>query len=694
MHNQPFSKAPGHIPFIRITLFFMSGIYIGQSIPLAYYPHIASLLLLLVGIYLCCFILRKKKPILHHTTLLLPLPLICFFIAGALHLLQQSPHIQSHHIIHTAAETTAYKGIVAKDITVRDRQKEVIIQVTHIQRHDQWQSAVGKVRLLLPKKQLKNLMYGDYLLIKGKPSLFAKPTNPQVVNYNQQWTIQHIFHTHTTKACQIIGHQPPSQVVKYTLRLRNYCAQQLQHYIKDKTAIGITLALLLGIRTHLQQQTREIYTISGVMHILAVSGLHVGLLYTLLLYILYLLSSFLFRKPKKYPLITLFFIWIYAFIVQLTPSVLRAVSLLSLIVIAKKQQKSYHTINLLSLIAFLLLLYNPHFLLDIGFQLSFTAVLSLTLLYQPLHKLYTPTRKPLTYLWSITAGSLAVQVGTLPISLYYFQYFPTYFLLANYIMLPLAAPILLLAITSLLFSWWPSAAAALAFSLDHILQVTTTLLARLTRLPYAQLGPFQLALWQIVLYYTLLASSYLIIKHRQLRYILMSAASLATLNGVTFYHYLQQKQQKKIIVYDTGKRHVIAFIAGQQATLLTNKTLQPYEATYRYQILPSLNHAGLYHITQQNTQHVKKSLLYQWQGKSILIIDKNHTLPEKLPPRIDILIVQDNTTLLPPALDCPIGILIIGADHPQPKTLAQQATQRNIQYYSILDKGAWVYNAT
>lgn len=692
MHNQPFSKAPSPIPFVRITLFFMSGIYVSQYLPLTYYSHIASLLLLFVAIYLSAFILRGKKSLLHHS-LLLPIPLICFFMAGALHWLQQSPHIQSNHIIHTTAETTAYKGIVAKDVTISARQKEVILQVTHIQRHDRWHNAVGKVRLLLPKKELKNLMYGDCLLIKGKPSLFSKPTNPQAVNYNQQWTIQHIFHTHTPKACQRIGHAPPSQLVKYTLRLRHYCAQQLQRYSKDKAAMGITLALLLGIRTHLQPHTRHIYTMSGVMHVLAVSGLHVGLLYTLLLYILYLLSSLLLRRPKKYPLITLFFIWIYAFIVQLTPSVLRAVSLLSLIVIAKKQQKSYHTLNLLSLIAFLLLLYNPHFLLDIGFQLSFTAVVSLTLLYQPLHQLYTPRRKPLAYLWSITTGSLAVQVGTLPISLYYFHYFPTYFLFANYIMLPLAAPILLLAITTLLFSWWPSVAAVTSFLLDHILQVTTALLVQLTQLPYAQLGPFHLTPWQLILYYTLLVSSYLILKQRQLRYILLGATSLATLNGVTFYHYLAQKQQKKMIIYDTGKKHAIAFIAGQQATLLTHKPLQPYEGTYRYQILPSLNHAGICHITQQNTELIKKSLLYQWQGKFILMLDQHHTWPEKLPPRIDVLVIQGKTSRPLPKLDCAIGILIIGADHPRPKALAQQATQHNIRYHSIPAQGAWVYEA-
>ena len=706
MQKQNQSSFFSYVPFLRVVLFFMAGIQTGKYIINTSYYWLGYIaLVLLVSGYTIFFIAQSKKSHPERDIFFGLFALSVFFLGGITHFLQQDPTHNHHHITHVANKVTQYRGVIISEVTPKKRYKEVILEVIEVCIEDKkWQKREGKIILLVPKKQKGPLSYGTVLQVKGTFSSMKPPTNPYEVDYDTQWTIQGIFHRHIAKNLKIIGYEPPNQLKKHTLQIRQTCAKQLSYYCKDKTTLGITLALVLGIRNNLEDHVREVYTMSGVMHILAVSGLHIGILYTLLLWLFFLLSS-LIGKPGQYPLPVLGFLWMYSFITGFSPSVLRAVAMLSLVIISKQQQRNYHIINLLSIVSFFLLLYNPYLLFDVGFQLSFSAVLSIVLLYPGINKLYHTQYRSLRYIWQMTAVSVAVQIGTLPITLYYFKYFPTYFLLANWVMLPLATILFSLGILILLLSWWPLIAGVLAHFIDKLLTHSTSYLAYLANLPYAQLGPLDVTLWQITLYYAILTSVYLAMRTRHFRYIVITSCLIMIFSVSTSSRYLNQKHQKKIIVYDTAPHHVIAYIEGKRATLITKKTLQPYESTYLYKIKPSLVRLGMLDIQQytlgeylkakdlsENTQTIPIS---SWQGKNIAIVNQKHPNPSLVPStplHIDILVVEEDAVQdLNQWKQHTIDMLVIGSTNKKAENLALQACKHKIPYHIVAEKGAWIY---
>lgn len=307
-------------------------------------------------------------------------------------------------------------------------------------------------------------------------------------------------------------------LVTQRLRLRFLCWRHLlleryrQWGVSDE-AYGILAAMTLGEKTHISQSTREIYREVGASHVLALSGLHLMIIYA----VVSLLVSWRRIRTLSQVLIVLA-IWAFAFLTGLSPSVVRSASMITLYALLSVGYRNKMSVNTLAFVAIVMLIINPLSLYDFGFQLSFMAVLSIVLvnpLLYDLIPLHIQQHHPLlNWLWGLTAVSLSAQIGTAPLVAYYFGYFSTVFLLTNYIVIPLSTFILYLAPLLLLFSWWPWGVGAMASILSFLVNLMNSLLERIASLPLCSIDGIRLSTIRLFLLYVVICCIYIAVNLR------------------------------------------------------------------------------------------------------------------------------------------------------------------------------------
>jgi competence protein ComEC len=305
------------------------------------------------------------------------------------------------------------------------------------------QCANAMLLLAIVKDSLgSSIHHGDLLACHGEIKEIRGPLNPYAFNFKSYMQSQQISHQLFLKK----GHWILLDENKYNLKrmahqFRSNLLHVLSKNIADKEVLSITEAMLLGERSHISKMQQQAFADAGVVHILAVSGLHVGLL---LLFLNFLLKPLeLLPKGRFWKTAVLFSaLWSYAFLAGLSPSIVRAVTMFSFLSVGLVFRHKNPVERTLVSSALLLLIFNPFYLFDLGFQMSYTAVFSIVFIQPIFARLWKPKRRILNYFWQLTTVSLAAQLGLLPISLYYFHQFPGLFLLANLGVIPLLGLVL------------------------------------------------------------------------------------------------------------------------------------------------------------------------------------------------------------------------------------------------------------
>jgi competence protein ComEC len=247
---------------------------------------------------------------------------------------------------------------------------------------------------------------------------------------------------------------------------------------------AVLAALTVGYTDALQPDLRASYSATGAMHILSVSGLHVGIVYVVIAFLLGFLDKSVRKKILKAVLIVSF-LWIYAFITGLSPSVVRSTLMFTFVAVGAALERKTHIYNTVFMSAFFMLLVNPDFLFDVGFQLSYAAVLSIVFFQRPFSNLLPVNNKLLRWLRDLLTVSVAAQLGTMPFTLYYFHQFPNYFLLTNLVAIPLSTIVIYLAMLLLLVSFVPYLSVGVAFLLKGSLWLLNYLIVWIENLPHA-----------------------------------------------------------------------------------------------------------------------------------------------------------------------------------------------------------------
>lgn len=288
----------------------------------------------------------------------------------------------------------------------------------------------------------RTLSAGDVALLRARVLPVAPPLNPKAFDYGRYLHFQNIHYQAFVAegAWRQVAHRPGLQ--SYASRLRAHCVGVLRNFLPTENEFAVAAALVLGYKAELPDEVRNAYADTGAMHVLAVSGLHVGFIQMIAASLLGLFPFSGRAWPPARSLILLCCIWGFALLTGASPSVLRAAGMFSFLALGQAFRWHANVYNTLAASAFCLLCANPFLLFSPGFQLSYLAVLGIVYFQPRIYKCWYVENKAGDYLWKLVAVSLAAQLTTFPLSLYYFHQFPAYFWLSGLVVVPAAGLIL------------------------------------------------------------------------------------------------------------------------------------------------------------------------------------------------------------------------------------------------------------
>ena len=489
----------GAIPMFRLLVALAAGIgYAGYAWPVLL--NIEYLISTLWVVILSCFYWKNASSFL---VFIRSSGIWLLFFFFGVFLFKTNAKTSADHWTSFGQKDQVYTACILKKITRESHSQLIITLNNSLDSTGSLFSVSGKALLLIPHEENISLpATGSLVGFRTTFSPIRKAMNPLVFDPSAYWKRQDIQQQAWVKAPQLVFLRPPKE--GSIAFFRNQTLAILEKVLPEKDQLGIAVALVLGDKSLLDQKIKSSYSESGAIHVLAVSGLHVGLVYGMCLWVIDKMSLLLpFLRRFKLGLLLLSLLCYMAF-TGASPSVCRAVVMLSCWIIGKALHKSPSIYNVICVSAFVLLLLDPGWLFDVGFQLSYSAVLSIISLYPIIVKCWTPQLLLVEYAWKLIGVSIAAQLGTLPWVLYYFHQFPTYFGLSSLLIIPIITAVLILTFLVLFFAWQSSLCMALGKILHFLIFCSNGVTHFIQELPWALLKDIWINELDICFYYAFL----------------------------------------------------------------------------------------------------------------------------------------------------------------------------------------------
>ncbi len=637
--------------FVRIVLFFMLGICLG-----IYYPDILPenyfQLLFLILVLLYCFLatLAWQQKFLTRATALKFyagfVGLTAVFLAGYLNVLSSTDIRKQDHIIHITAPIEFYKAVVTSSPNEKNRSWKIEVDVEFVKSGGEWIKCQGNIILYCSKENLPApFQYGDVLLIQGQPQLVSGPGNPEEFDYKRFLSFKNTYHQHYIPKDHVkrIGFLPRSWLEYYALLSRRWADGELKKHISGEREQSVSSALVLGVTDGLDNELLSAYKATGAMHVLAVSGLHVSIIYGLLLLILKPLNRVK-NGPWLLAVISIVLLWVYAFITGLSPSVLRAVTMFSFVALAKPGAHRTNIYNTLAASAFCILMYNPYLIMSVGFQLSYVAVLGIVYLQSGIYNLWEPTNRVWDEIWKVSSVSIAAQLATFAIGLLYFHQFPNYFLLSNLFVIPGSFIVLILGLVVLGTGFIQPVAALLGLILEWIIKALNYIVFTLEEFPFSLIENVYITTFQCWLLIAIIGTAILLIQTRKFTW-LITVSILGIIFSVSRWHHFQQDVNiQKLTIYNVRGHTAIDFMDRGQTFFIADSALFVDTEKIPFHITPHRIRTGVsesIHSGSAFQQELEGCSFMVWKGKSFLrIYDKKFSFPANT--SVDFVIISNN----------------------------------------------------
>jgi competence protein ComEC len=552
---------------IKLTLCLSLGIAIAHFTPISLFYSIGSSfgLLIVLGISLYSI----KQPFQKHVWF----GCIAFITALNFGILTYNVHNQhyfkshySHHILNKENPQNLITFRIKEKLKSNNYYSKYIIDVLKI--NDTKVS--GKSLLNVSIDTINPAFKVDDILITS--SVFkeiSKPLNPNQFDYKayleKQYVYQQLFINNTSvlrvesKLHTLFG---------YAAQLRARVNTQLKHYNFQPNELAIINALLLGQRQDISEEIYNNYINAGAVHILAVSGLHIGIV-LLLLNIAFKPIEY-FKNGKTFKVILILcLLWGFAIIAGLSPSVTRAVTMFSVIAVAMHLKRPTNIYNTLAISVMCLLLFKPMFLFEVGFQLSYLAVIAIVSIQPLLYKLWKPKFKIMDYLWQIFTVTIAAQFGVVPISLYYFHQFPALFFISNMIIIPFLGVILALGIIVILLSLFNILPVLLVKIYGFIISRMNTIVGWVSKQETFLLKDISISILQVIVFYIVIILCVRLFKNHTFNNLRWSLIAILLLQ-ITFIYTTYTTSTSEFIVFHKNRSTVIGEKLNQNLNLNLN----------------------------------------------------------------------------------------------------------------------------
>ena len=674
-----------HFPLARITIGFISGILF------AYYFHLPlSLLFILlsisIGVFGVLYFLfkNKNKKIFYFglTTYLLS------FLIGISTQVIHIDHFQKSNYIHN---TTIFEKPHSISIIIREKLKSSPFSdryIAIINRVDE-KKQTGRIILNIQKDSLHHeFEIGTPLLIKGILSKNKPPNNPNQFDYSKYLENKQIYAQLYADVEEIkIGTKIEKNIWYYSSKLRTRIIHNLEINNFNKTELNVAIALIMGQQQDISPEIIRDYQYAGAVHILSVSGLHIGFI---LIFVTFILKPIPNTKRGSFIklLIILASLFSFGIIAGLAPSVVRSVTMFSFVAIGNHLRRCVNIYHTLLVSVLLILLFEPSFLFDVGFQLSYLALFFIIWLQPLLASIWLPKTKVLKYIWDILTVSFAAQLGTLPLSIYYFHQFPGLFFVTNLIIIPVLSIIMILGVLVMLLAALNSIPIFLSQLLEWSIYYLNKIINTIASLE-------QFIIQDIPLHFYLLLSSYLVVvtaiiwlkkpNFNKLVLVLISII-IVQISYLSIQWNIQNEQEW--IVFNIKRNTLLAERNGESITVYANDSI--LKSAQKNNILKS------YRIGNLSSLREKKVLqnLFYFNGKKIFILDSSGVFPTNIHP--DIIVLTQSPKINFERLLQTIKPKMVVADASNYKTIQKQwkatCIKQKIPFHATSEKGYYKLN--
>lgn len=621
------------------------------------------------------------------------------------------------NIIHLRDTLQAYEGIVAIQPEERAKTYRVELEISRgkwqtANSPSHWQPLSGRVIVYLDKMGQTIPQYGEVWLVSGAPRPIDPPLNPGEFNYRQYLSYRTIYHQQYLRPFQrtIIAYDPPSSITRLATTVNRWADSVFVSKIGSRAEYGIVNAMILGIRDDLDTELYRAYSAAGAVHVLSVSGLHVGILFAVLTFLL----SFLIKRPRGKILMAvlqLAVLWFYALVTGFSPPVIRSAGMFSLLILANAFGRQQQLANTLGASMFFILCVDPYALFSAGFQLSYLAVAGIGSWQSSLYQTFSFRNTWINRLWELTAVALVAQLITYPLGVFYFHQFPTYFLLANPIVIVMSEILLPLAMATLALCWIPYVGDGLGWLLQKTAWLLNYAVAQTGQLPGAVWDGLWLSPGAMILTYAVIFCGVAMLLSRQRTYIWATCLLATLLSGVLLWDVYEQATQRRLAVHFLPHRTAISLTDGRSSTLLTDLDTADTRS-YDFYLKNTFGQWGISkpqivnaRYNNNDTSRIEKNIsafyqtsdyaLWVWHGKTLLLVNRLSGRSRwKLPAIVDYLIIRRNALQHWNQLTNRVVArhIIFDDSNKTPLTdrLLAEARQQHISCYSVRQMGAYI----
>lgn len=675
------------IPFIRIVIPIIIGIGINLFFPI---PIITISVLLSIS-FLALFIIWKVFHYQFYNNI------FGIFFNASLLLSGIALHSSHNHLNYQTHYTKTYGEYLVIEINEpgQMRKNSIKCKANVLQVISQGKSIPvdGNLMIYFEKDStiLAQLKYGTRIIIKNTSQEIKGPQNPYEFNYKRYLAFNQIYRqAYITKNNFALIDQLGGNILwKIAYQAQAFFNVSLLKYVQGVNEIAISKALLYGYDDEIDPELVRAYSNTGTLHVLAVSGMHVGLIFWLINLVLKYFDKRQYQRVLK-AIISLIIIWAYSLLCGLSPSILRASVMFSFVALGNIVKNKPNVNNTLAASAFVLLLFDSNMIANVGFQLSFLAVFGIVNIQKYFKQWFSFNSKIVNEVWNIISVSIAAQLATFPLGLLYFHQFPVYFIASNLLIIPLTTLVIFVAIAMIfmaglaqLFSVFTYAAMALGWAVKWLIYITNIIVLWLEKLPYSFISGIQINEIETILIFIAVAytCSYFITRKQYLAKLGLVFFILVFL--VNAYEDFKIQQQKFITVYNINQTFAMQIFDGNKSILIVDSSLLNNSDKFHFHIQ---QHIWAHGITDVDTILFSNNLQISLNkmrlniGKTVLP-DCINILTQKT--FIDTNLIKNNTASV---------IISSKLKTNQAQTISKFLSNKNINGNNVMENGAFTFN--
>ncbi len=694
------------IPFVRLFFPFALGIVAAEyGLPL---PMLFCNVMLCISMLCIAFLVART--IAFKWRWLFGIPLSIFlFLFGFQSVFYRNELNDAQHFKQFLTEQTEQMSLATvTDFSERANNYRLTLSLQKIgTAADSMHACVGNLLVYIRKDSLEKAppQYGDLILIKSTIRQVEPPKNPDAFDFQKYLHRQNIhYQTFTTlDNVAILGERRGNPIQQLAVKWQKRLLAILKKHLTTDREFAVGSALLLGYRDAVGEEVRNAYVQTGSMHILAVSGMHIVLIFNGLQLIFKVYKSGNRRYRWTKAILSLILIWLFALITGLGASVLRAAVMATFLAVGQTMKRKANIYNILAASAFALLLWNPAFLFDVGFQLSYFAVIGIVYFFPKIQKLVISKNKIINWTWDALAIGFAAQLVVTPLSLYYFHQFPTYFWLSGLLAVPVSSGALYVGIALFLLDWLPYVGYILGKILFGCVYLMNEIIFFIQKFPLAIVDKLSFSLLAVLGFYFILIHTLLTINNRQLRSFFTPLSILVVLNSFYAFSTIHHSRQRKIVVYHLYKNSLVDFINGQSCYSFTKKENGNADTAHILKFAAD-NHRTVLQINDFQSFSFDDALrkphlnyhrgLCQFDSFRLLILDA--PLKIAIPIHVNAVVIRNNPRLKIEDLIQKVQFDKIIFDASNSRYHVDKwitmCIRLKLPYYNVSESGAWTYD--